>query len=196
MDRPSKTLTLLMNEASEGQRSAADRLLPLVYDELRKLAGAKLKNEPKNLTLQATALVHEAYLRLGGSEEVKWQSRRHYFAAAAEAMRRILIARARRVAGPKAGGGLKRHDAAELNVSTEDDPARWLALDEGLKELAAYDPELAELVSLKFFAGLSVDQIAAALEVSPRTVDNHWKVARAFLSKHMNSQALPGSAGA
>ncbi len=196
VDSPSKSLTLLMNQASEGRPSAADKLLPLVYEELRKLAGAKLKNEPKNLTLQATALVHEAYLRLGGSEQEKWQSRRHYFAAAAEAMRRILIERARRVAGPKAGGGLKRHDAADMDAATEDDPARWLALDEGLKALTAHDPELAELVSLKFFAGLSVDQIAAALDVSPRTVDNHWKIARAFLLKHMNSQALPGSAGA
>lgn len=196
MATPSKTLTLLMNEASEGRRSAADKLLPMVYDELRKLASAKLRHEPKDLTLQATALVHEAYLRLGGGEDVQWQSRRHYFAAAAEAMRRILIERARRVAGPKAGGGVKHEDVAESDAAFEDDPGKWIALDDGLTALTAHDPELAELVSLKFFAGLSVDQIAAALGVSPRTVDNHWKMARAFLVKRMNSDALPGVAGA
>lgn len=193
MESPSKTLTLLMNQASEGRRSAADKLLPLVYDELRKLAAAKLKHEPKNLTLQATALVHEAYLRLGGSEKVQWEGRRHYFAAAAEAMRRILIERARRVAGPKAGGGLKRQTEADIEVV--DEPGKWLALDEGLTALAAHDPELAELVSLKFFAGLSVDQIAAAMGVSPRTVDNHWKVARAFLLKRMNAEVGSGGGG-
>ncbi len=193
MASPSKTLTLLMNEASEGRRSAADKLLPLVFEELRKLASAKLKHEPKNLTLQATALVHEAYLRLGGSEDVQWESRRHYFAAAAEAMRRILIERARRVAGPKAGGGSKQQGVSDADAAFEDNPVKWIALDDGLTALKAHDPELAELVSLKFFAGLSVDQIAAALGVSPRTVDNHWKVARAFLLKHMNSDALPGA---
>jgi RNA polymerase sigma factor (TIGR02999 family) len=187
MGESSKDLTILMNRAAEGSRSAADRLLPLVYEELRELAHAKLRNEPKNITLQATALVHEAYLRLGGAEGERWENRRHYFAAAAEAMRRILIERARRVAGPKAGGGQRRVALDEVDSAIDLDPARWIALDDGLAALTAHDPELAEIVSLRFFAGLSIDQIAAAIGVSARTVDNRWKVARAFLLKQMNS---------
>jgi RNA polymerase sigma factor (TIGR02999 family) len=192
MDGSSKELTLLMNRAAEGSRSAADRLLPLVYEELRELAHAKLRNEPKNLTLQATALVHEAYLRLGGADGECWENRRHYFAAAAEAMRRILIERARRIAGPKAGGGKVRAAIDDVDAAIEQDPARWLALDDGLAALRGHDPELAEIVSLRFFAGLSIDQIASATGVSPRTVDNRWKIARAFLVKHMNADTVGG----
>jgi RNA polymerase sigma factor (TIGR02999 family) len=189
MDGSGNDLTLLMNRAAEGSRSATDELLPLVYDELRGLAHAKLRHEPGNLTLQATALVHEAYLRLGGSDGERWEHRRHYFAAAAEAMRRILIERARRVAGPKAGSGRVLADIDVVEAAVDCDPTSWLALDEVLAALSSHDAELAEIVSLRFFAGLSIDQIAAATGVSPRTVDNRWKVARAFLLKHMPSPA-------
>jgi RNA polymerase sigma factor (TIGR02999 family) len=187
MGGSSKDLTMLMNRAAGGNRSAADELLPLVYQELRQLAHARLRNEPRNITLQATALVHEAYLRLGGGEGERWENRRHYFAAAAEAMRRILIERARRIAGPKAGGGQQRVALDDAEPAIDQDPDRWLALDDGLTALQDNDPELAEIVSLRFFAGLSIDQIAAAIGVSSRTIDNRWKVARAFLLKRMNS---------
>lgn len=185
-----------MNEAASGSGSAAERMLPLVYEELRQLAAAKLRHEPSGLTLDATALVHEAFLRLGGSEHQQWRDRRHYFAAAAEAMRRILIERARRVAGPKAGGGRLREQLTEDNLDSISDPDKWLSLDEGLSALSRKDPELAEVVSLKFFAGLTVDQIAAALDVSPRTVDNHWRVARSFLLRHVSdARSASGDGG-
>lgn len=187
--QPAKDLTVLLNRASVGSDSAAQAILPLVYDELRALAAAKLRDEPKEITLQATALVHEAYVRLGGDADMRWESRRHYFGAAAEAMRRILIERARRYAGPKRGGGAKRVDLANVDVALGDAPEEWLALDEALTALQAQDPSLAELVSLRFFAGLSVDQIAMTQGVSPRTVDNHWKLARAFLARHIGGRA-------
>jgi RNA polymerase sigma factor (TIGR02999 family) len=190
MDTSLSNLTFLLNRAAGGDRAAADEILPMVYEELRRLARDKLQREPASLTLQATALVHEAYLRLGGGQGEQWENRRHYFGAAAEAMRRILIERARRVAGPKAGGG-RVVDIDDVEAALEKDPTRWLMLDESLSALKSHDSELAEIVSLRFFAGLSIDQIAAALGVSPRTIDNRWRVARAFLIRHMP----PGGSG-
>jgi RNA polymerase sigma factor (TIGR02999 family) len=185
VEPPAKDLTVLMNRAADGSKSAAEHLLPLVYDELRDLARRNLANEPAGLTIQATALVHEAYMRLGADPAAKWDSRRHYFAAAAIAMRRILVERARRHAGPRRGGGRGRVPLEEVDIAgdttTEID---WLALDEALAALEQHDPELAELVSLRYFAGLNIDQTGAALGVSARTVDRNWKVARAFLQHH------------
>ena len=195
MSRPSANLTELMNRAADGSASAAAHLLPLVYDELRNLARHKLANEPADLTLQATALVHEAYLRLGADPGAAWQNRRHFFGAAAIAMRRILVERARARAGPRRGGGRVRIplDEATPDARTPaDDPVDWIGLDDALCALEKHDPDLAELVSLRYFAGLSVDQAAAALGVAPRTVDRDWRVARTFLRHHI---ATSGGAG-
>jgi RNA polymerase sigma factor (TIGR02999 family) len=179
-------LTILMDRAAAGSRSAAAELLPIVYDELRALAQRELAREPAGLTLQATALVHEAYLRLGASPDAQWQNRRHYFGAAAIAMRRILVERARRKAGPKQGGDRARVPLDHAEPAAADEPIDWLALDGALAALEHHDPALAELVSLRYFAGLSVDQAAAALGLSPRTIDRDWRVARAFLQHHLS----------
>ena len=185
LEPPEKDLTLLLNRAADGSKSAAESLLPLVYDELRELARRNLANEPAGLTLQATALVHEAYMRLGADPAARWDSRRHYFAAAAIAMRRILVERARRNAGPRRGGGRPRVPLEDADIAVDSTgPIDWLALDDALAALEQHDAELAELVSLRYFAGLNIDQTAAALNVSPRTVDRNWKVARAFLQHH------------
>jgi RNA polymerase sigma factor (TIGR02999 family) len=185
MPLPPEELTALMHRAADGSKEAAERLLPLVYDELRELARRNLANEPAGHTLQATALVHEAYMRLGADPEARWDGRRHYFAAAAIAMRRILIERARRVAGPRRGGGRERVDLTDVDPASTPDSVDWLALDDALTALERHDAQLAELVSLRYFAGLSIDQTAAALGVSARTVDRDWKVARAFLQHHI-----------
>lgn len=182
-----RDLTSLMNRAADGSKSAGDELLPLVYDELRELARRNLANEPAGLTLQATALVHEAYLRLGADDHARWESRRHYFGAAAIAMRRILIERARAASGPKRGGGRQRVDLNSADMPAADQPIDWLGLDSALSALEKQDPDLAELVSLRYFAGLSIDQASAALNISPRTVDRNWRLARAFLQHHLAS---------
>src|SRR3954466_1351752 len=185
MGSPEYSLTVLMNRAAAGSGSATAELLPLVYGALRAAAEKQLAQEPAGLTLQATALVHEAYLRLGADPSATWQSRRHFFGAAAVAMRRILVERARRVSGPERGGGRKRVPLEEAEgggggaAGTE--AMDWVGLDGALAALEKQDPELAELVSLRYFAGLSVDQAAAALGLSARTIDRDWAVARAFL---------------
>jgi RNA polymerase sigma factor (TIGR02999 family) len=182
-----------MNRAAGGSKSAAGDLLPLVYEELRDLARRNLANEPAGLTIQATALVHEAYLRLGADPAARWDNRRHYFAAAAIAMRRILVERARKVGGPKRGGGRGRVSLEEVDpASNPEQPVDWLALDDALASLEQHDPELAELVLLRYFAGLSVDQTAEALGVSARTIDRNWKVARAFLQHHITGAGGAG----
>ena len=183
-----------MNRAADGSKSAADHLLPLVYDELRELARRNLANEPAGLTLQATALVHEAYMRLGADPAARWDSRRHYFAAAAIAMRRILVERARRHAGPRRGGGRARIPLEDAEMAADAPaPVDWLALDDALAALERQDPELAELVSLRYFAGLNIDQTAQALGISPRTVDRNWKVATAFLRHHVSRTGEEGA---
>jgi RNA polymerase sigma factor (TIGR02999 family) len=161
-------------------------LLPAVYEELREVAQRCLAHEPPGLTLQATALVHEAYMRLGG-EHGRWQNRRHFFGAAAIAMRRILVERARAKAGPKRGGGRLRLSLDQDAAAPTADPAEILSLDEALGALQTTDPQLAEIVSLRYFAGLSIDQTAEALGLSPRSVDRAWKAARAFLRYHMGT---------
>lgn len=162
--------------------SQAGQLLPLVYEEMRKLAAAKLAHEKPGQTLQATALVHEAYLRLvGGQRQPSWESRGHFFAAAAEAMRRILVDQARRKARLKHGGQLNRVDFDELEITVAVPGDDIVALDEAITRLAEKHPEKAELIKLRYFAGLTVDEAAMALGISPATADRHWIYARAWL---------------
>jgi RNA polymerase sigma factor (TIGR02999 family) len=176
-------LTRILCAIEEGDPRAADQLLPLVYDELRKLAAQKLAQENPGQTLQATALVHEAYLRLLGGEQTQdWDGRRHFFAAAAEAMRRILIDRARHKQTRKAGGGRRWLDLDDIEPALEEENGdRLLALDEALRQLEAEDPRKAELVKLRFFAGLTAEHAAAALGVSTSTAEKDWSYARSWL---------------
>src|SRR5262245_17408213 len=177
-------VTQLLNAMDQGDPHAAAQLLPLVYDELRRLAAARLAAEPSGNTLQPTALVHEAYLRLVGTPGGdQWDHRGHFFAAAAEAMRRILIDNARRKATTRHGGAMQRQvldpDASPLPEPRED----LLALDEALSRLEAEDPLKANLVKLRYFAGLSLPEAAAALDLSERTAGRHWAYARAWLRR-------------
>ena len=181
-------VTTILNAIDSGDPQAAEKLLPLVYDELRKLAAHKLNNEKPGQTLQATGLVHEAYLRLvGGASERQWNSRGHFFGAAAEAMRRILIDVARRKASVKHGGNRER---VELDGELLAGPSRSLdlfALDEALDRLATIDARKAELVKLRFFAGLSMSQAADALGISESTADADWAYAKAWLRLDMGN---------
>jgi len=176
-------VTRLLEAAAAGDRHAAADLLPLVYDELRKLAAARMAAEKADQTLQPTALVHEAYLRLVGPADVsRWENRGHFFASAAEAMRRILVDRARQKAGPVRGGHLTRRPLDhELAAPADPGGERLLALDEALGRLAAIEPRAAEVVKLRYFAGLTVPEVADVLGVSPRTADADWAYARAWL---------------
>ncbi len=179
-------VTSILNAIDQGDPQAAEKLLPLVYDELRKLAAHKLGNEKPGQTLQATGLVHEAYLHLVGSgSEQKWNGRGHFFAAAAEAMRRILIESARRKARDKRGGDWQRVDFEELDVTNSVTPDQLIALDEALERLASLDRVASHLVSLRYFAGLALDQAALALGVSPATAYRHWAYARAWLHNEL-----------
>ena len=176
-----RDVTQILSAIEQGDPRAAAQLLPLVYDELRKLAAQRLAQENSGQTLQATALVHEAYVRLVDTEKSQqWNSRGHFFAAAAEAMRRIVIDNARRKRRPKHGGDRKRIELDEV-VSVADPQEDVLALDEALTRLAAEEPAKAELVKLRYFAGLSLNEAAACLEISPATAKRHWVVARAWL---------------
>jgi RNA polymerase sigma factor (TIGR02999 family) len=173
-------VTRILSAIDQGDQRAADQLLPLVYDELRKLASDKLCHEVPGQTLQATALVHEAYLRLVGPQKPNaFKDRGHFFAAAASAMRRILIDNARRKRTQKRGGGLKRQPLEALPAPEQDHEI--LALDEALKRLAETDSLKARLVELRYFGGLTSDQAAKVLGISPTTADRHWAYARAWL---------------
>ena len=175
-------VTHILSAIEQGDPQAADQLLPLVYDELRRLAAAKLAQEKPGQTLQATALVHEAYLRLVDSAKVQsWNSRGHFFAAAAEAMRRILVENARRKTSRKAGGEHRRVELAEIEPAVEGPRLDLLALDEALAQLEAKDKRKADLVKLRYFAGLTNEQAAQALGISPSTADNDWAYARSWL---------------
>jgi RNA polymerase sigma factor (TIGR02999 family) len=172
----------VLNALSDGDPTAAGQLLPLVYDELRRLAAQRLAREAPGQTLQPTALVHEAYLRLvGGGEGPRWDSRGHFFAAAAEAMRRILVENARRKRSLKRGGDRERVDLAQAEPPAGQPTEDLLALDEALARLAEEDPKKAELVKLRFFAGLSVEEAANCLGISRATADRYWAYARAWL---------------
>jgi RNA polymerase sigma factor (TIGR02999 family) len=183
-------VTRILTAINDGDSHAVEQLLPLVYDELRKLAAVRLANEKPGQTLQATALVHEAYLRLVGTENnQRWDSRGHFFAAAAEAMRRILVDQARRKQGPKAGGHLQRVELEEAEAAVGGPKLDILALNEALEKLAAIDPRKAELVKLRYFAGLTIDQTARALGVAPSTVDLDWAYAKSWLFAEMSGSA-------
>ena len=175
-------LTQILSAIEEGDVQAAEDLLPLVYGELRKLAAAKMSQERPGQTLQATALVHEAYIRLvSGKGADCWDSRGHFFAAAAEAMRRILVEEARRKTGPEAGGGYHRVELSVIDPESPGPPLDLLALSDSIDRLHAKDPRAADVVKLRFFAGLTRHQVAAALSVSVATIDNDWAYAKGWL---------------
>jgi RNA polymerase sigma factor (TIGR02999 family) len=179
-------VTRILSAIEQGDPSAAEQLLPLVYDELRKLAAAKLAQEKPGQTLQATALVHEAYLRLVGStEEPHWDNRRHFFAAAAEAMRRILVDNARRKQTHKHGGGRQRRDMDADALAAAEPNLDLPALDAALHRLAEHDPLKARLVELRYFAGLTGDQAAAVLGLSASSADRLWVYTRAWLRREL-----------
>lgn len=189
---PPEDATLLMSAAAGGDKAAADRLLPVVYDQLRKAAQAGLSTERPDHTLSATALVHEAYLRLVGPREVAWAGRGHFYAAAAEAMRRILLDHAKARGRVKRGGGLGRMDldeSATFGAPVADncgpDQADFVALDDAIGRLAARDSRMAEVVRLRFYAGLEISHVALVLDVSERTVKNDWTFAKAWLEREM-----------
>jgi RNA polymerase sigma factor (TIGR02999 family) len=183
-------LSQILSAAAAGDPEAAGRLLPLVYQELRKLAAARMAAEPSGQTLQPTALVHEAYLRLVDVPDAqKWEGRGHFFAAAAEGMRRILVERARRKATVKHGGGLQRIDLEHLTATSSHDRAdELLALDDALAELERHDPRSAKLVTLRYFAGLSHQEAADALGIGRRAADRHWALAKAWLFQRMRGE--------
>ncbi len=174
-------VTRVIEAIQQGDRKAADELLPLVYDELRKLAASRMANEAAGNTLQPTALVHEAWLRLVGKDNPTFAGRAHFFAAAAEAMRRILIDRARRKSALRHGGGQARVDIQQIDLASPDADDQILAVSEALDKLAAQDPIEAELVKLRYFAGLTVEEAAGLLDISPRTARNYWAHARTWL---------------
>jgi RNA polymerase sigma factor (TIGR02999 family) len=174
-------VTRILNAIEHGDPHAADELLPLVYEQLRVLAARKMAHEAPGQTLQPTALVHEAWLRLVGNQPVQWEGRAHFFAAAAEAMRRILINNARRKSAVRHGGGQQRVDLEEIDLATATRDDEMLAVDEALEQLAARDKTKAELVKLLYFVGLTIPEAASILGVSEPTAKRHWSYARAWL---------------
>ncbi|PWU10190.1 MAG: RNA polymerase subunit sigma [Verrucomicrobia bacterium] len=181
-------VTQILDRVQQGDPRAAGELLPLVYEELRKLAAARMAQESPGQTLQATALVHEAWLRLTGGTERDWNSRGHFFGAAAEAMRRILVERARKKASVRRGGGLEKVDWEHVVLATEDSDDAVLALHEALETLAVTSPQKAEIVKLRYFAGMEHEEIAQALGVSEPTVRRHWAYARSWLYAEMKKK--------
>jgi len=182
-------VTRILEAVQQGDPTAADQLLPLVYEELRRLAAHKMANEAAGQTLQPTALVHEAWLRLVGNENQKWEGRAHFFGAAAEAMRRILIDRARRKLAVRHGGDQQRVDIQDVDVaSTPADDDQLLAVNEALDKLAAEHKIEAELVKLRYFVGMTNDEAAEVLGISPRTAKYYWTHARAWLYREIESR--------
>jgi RNA polymerase sigma factor (TIGR02999 family) len=179
-------VTQILSQIEQGDPSAADQLLPLVYDQLRKLAEARLRHEKPGQTLQATSLVHEAYVRLVDVEKAQhWDSRGHFFAAAAESMRRILVQKARQKSSLKRGGNMARHDLQDLDLATPDSADEILAVDESLDRLSNVDESAAQLVKLRYFAGMTIPEAADALAISPRKADQLWAYARTWLMRDM-----------
>lgn len=189
--RPVGEITLILGRVRAGDATAANELMARVYDELRRLAAAKLARERAGQTLQATALVHEAWLRLGGDDQPAWQNRRHFLAAAAEAMRRILIDRARQRQAARRGAGAERLPLDELELPQAMPDERLVALSEALDRLAAAAPEKAELVKLRYFAGLTLEQVAEAQGISHAAAKRGWTFARVWLLREMQELA-PG----
>ena len=181
--RAMSEVTRLLDRVEQGDAKAAGELLPLVYEELRKLAAHKMAGEAAGHTLQATALVHEAWLRLAGAHREQWANRSHFFSAAAEAMRRILIDQARRRASQKRGGAQPLDPLDESRIECHAPSDELLAVHEALDALAAEHPVSAEVVKLRYFTGMSIPEVAEALQVAPSTVDRHWAFARAWLKR-------------
>lgn len=178
-------VTRILRSIESGDPKAAEELLPLVYEELRKLAAARMANESPNQTLQPTALVHEAWLRLTGNKNVKWDGRAHFFGAAAEAMRRILIDKARRKQAQRHGGGQQRLDVDEIEIAAPAKEQELLAMDEALEKFAALDKQKAELVKLRYFVGLTLEESAQILGISTPTAKRWWAYSRAWLYQHI-----------
>ena len=178
-------VTRILDRIQRDDPKAAGELLPLVYGELRKLASWRIAREPAGQTLQATALVHEAYLRLVGQDDPHWQNSRHFFSAAAEAMRRILVERARQKARQKYGGNWQRVELDEISVATESNDETLLFVSDALERLAVKDPVCTELIKLRFFAGIPNHQAAEMLGLSERTAKRNWAYARAWLAKEI-----------
>jgi RNA polymerase sigma factor (TIGR02999 family) len=183
-------VTKILGAIEDGDPKASAELLPLVYEELRKLAAHKMSNEAPGQTLQPTALVHEAWLRLTGGRNVQWQGRAHFFGAAAEAMRRILINRVRKKKAMRHGGGQQKVDITEQNLASPTKDETLLAVDEALEKFAAEDPEKAELVKLRYFVGMSVEETAEVLGISVPTANRWWSYARAWLNHEIGSNTL------
>lgn len=187
-----RDVTQLLHQIDQGDPRAAEQLLPLVYEELRKLAAQKMSQEKSGQTLQATALVHEAYLRLAGeNREEAWRSRRQFFAAAAEAMRRILVEKARRKLTLKQGGEMNRQDVELIQIESHRPSDEILALHDALDLLAENDPTKAELVKLRYFVGMTVTEAAEILDISPSSVDRQWAYARAWLHQVISKGFTP-----
>jgi RNA polymerase sigma factor (TIGR02999 family) len=185
-------VTGILSQIEQGDQHAASELLPLVYDELRKLAAQKLAQERPGLTLQATALVHEAYIRLVDTQKVRhWNSRGHFFAAAAQAMRRILIENARRKRRSKHGGDMERVEIELADLPTRMSSDELIALDEALEKLSQHDPVKAQLVTLRYFAGMTIEQAADLLNISRVTAHRYWTYARAWLHKEISGADAP-----
>lgn len=181
-------VTQLLNDIDSGNPRAAEELLPLVYQELRRLAAARMSNEKPGQTLQATALVHEAWIKLSGSNQQRWEGRAHFFAAAAEAMRRILIDKARRKSALKRGEGVELEELNESRIELRAPAEEILSVNDALDELATKEPVSAEVVKLKYFVGMTLPDIAEALGVSLSTVERHWSFARAWLKTAIRDQ--------
>lgn len=179
-------VTRLLEQVASGDPKASAELLPLVYEELRRLARSRMTQEPAGMTLQPTALVHEAYIRLVGSNDTNWNGRGHFFGAAALAMRRILVERARSTHRLKRGGDRKREELRDLAAGGEPDPAEVLGIDEALTKLEAFDRRKAEIVVMRYFAGLTIEEIAAALGMTVSQVKGEWSFARAWLHRELS----------
>jgi len=182
-------VTRILQSIEQGDPNAAEELLPLVYGELRKLAAARMAHEAPGQTLQPTALVHEAWLKLAGSNRQQWRGRAHFFGAAAEAMRRILIDKARRKASLKRGGDQAREELHESRIELRAPAAEILAVHDALDALAGEDRMAAEVVKLRYFVGMTIPEIADALGMAPRTADRHWAFARAWLKRAIAGQS-------
>jgi RNA polymerase sigma factor (TIGR02999 family) len=188
-------VTQILHSIEAGDERAADKLLPLVYEELRKLAAGKMAREAPGQTLQPTALVHEAWLRLTGDEGAQWAGRAHFFGAAAEAMRRILIDNARRKRAARHGGGLQRVDIRELDLAAPGPEEELLAVNDALERFAALDKPKAELVKLRYFAGLTLEEASSALGISVATAKRWWTYARAWLFDNVRRQSQGFTSG-
>ena len=184
----SSDITRLLSEWNQGNRAALDSLLPLVYDELHRLAGSYMRQERPDHTLQTTALVHEAYLRLVGSQNARWENRVHFFAAAAQVMRHILIDYARGHTRGKRGGGQAEISLDEAAVLSSERAHELLAVDDALNSLTALDSRKGRVFELRYFGGLSVDEAAEALHVSPATIARDWRMAKAWLTRELRAQ--------